>query len=250
MAKWFAARGVEVLAAARRTDRLAELAKECEGIVPVALDVSNTAETVERIQALDDEHGGIDLVIANAGVGFPTPGDRARWSEVDAVLQVNVMGAAATLTAILPRMVERGRGHVVGVSSVGGYAGLGAYSCYCGSKAFMSTFLQSLRVDMHGTEIKVTCIEPGFVKSEMSDKIQGRAPMPFIAQTDTAADVFCRGIERGARVVAYPRIHAVASRAASWVPPFIYEPLARRASEPQRELHALSAKDESPSDAR
>ncbi len=245
MATWYASRGHTVLAAARRLARLEALSERCAGIVPVALDVSDSAATAATIESLDDEHGGIDVIIANAGVGFPTPGDRARWTEVEALLQVNVNGAAATLTAILPRMVQRGRGRIAGVSSVARHAGLGAYSGYCGSKAFLSIFLQSLRVDLVGTGVSVTCIEPGFVKSEMSDKIEGRAPMPFIAETATAADVFCRAVERGARTIAYPRVHAVASRALRWLPSFAYEPLARRASQPQRELHALdTAKNE------
>lgn len=236
MAKWWAARGTKVLAAARRIDRLEALAQEHEGIVPVALDVSDAESTVSRIQALDEEHGGIDLVIANAGVGGPTPGDVATWPQVDEILRVNVSGAAATLTALLPRMVERKRGHVVAVSSCAGYVGLGAYSSYSASKAFVSVFMQSLRVDLVRTGVKVTCIEPGFVKSELTARVEGHAPMPFIAETDTAADVFGRAIVRGARTIAYPRVHAMASRAISWVPQAIYEPLARRASEPQRRM--------------
>lgn len=243
MAKWYAAHGSKVLAAARRLQRLEALAQSCPGIVPVALDVSDSAKTAAAIESLDDAHDGIDVVIANAGVGSPTPGDCAHWSEVEAMLRVNVNGAAATLTAILPRMVQRGHGRIAGVSSVARHAGLGAYSGYCGSKAFLSMFLQSLRVDLRGTGVTATCIEPGFVKSEMSDKIEGRAPMPFIAPTETAADVFCRAVERGARTVAFPRVHSVASRALGWLPWFAYEPLARRASEPQRELHALNSRD-------
>jgi short-subunit dehydrogenase len=241
MAKWWAARGAKVLAAARRRDRLETLAEQTEGVVPVSLDVARAEETVATIQALDDEHGGLDLVIANAGVGDPTPGDTATWADVDRVLRVNVQGAASTITAVLPRMVQRGRGHVVGVSSLAGHVGLGVYSCYCGSKAFLSTFLQSLRVDLRGTGVHVTCIEPGFVESEMSARVEGHAPMPFMAETDVAADVFCRAILRGARTIAYPRIHAAATRAISWIPQPIYEPLARRASEQQRRMMKLEA---------
>src|SRR5205823_3266044 len=112
-------------------------------------------------------------VIANAGVGDLTPAHLATWAMVERVLRVNVTGAAATVTAVLPRMVRRGRGHVVGISSVAAYKGLGACSSYSGSKAFFSTFLESLRVDLHGTGVRVTCIEPGFVKSEMSDRLEG-----------------------------------------------------------------------------
>lgn len=237
MALWWAKRGTKVYAAARRTALLDELAKQGEGnIEPIALDVAKTAETVARIQELDSRLGGLELVIANAGVGHPTPADTSSWEQVEAVLRVNVSGAAATLTAVLPRMVERKKGHVVGVSSVAGYVGLGAFSAYSGSKAFFSVFLQSLRVDLVGTGVKVTTIEPGFVKSEMTARIEGKAPMPFIADTHVAVDKYCRAIARGARSIAYPRVHALSSKFISIVPAPIYEPLARKASEPQRQM--------------
>jgi short-subunit dehydrogenase len=239
MALWWARRGTKVYAAARRTSKLEELARQGGGnIEPIALDVAKEADTVRTIQELDAKVGGLDLIVANAGVGDPTPADTSTWEMVEAVLRVNVMGAAATLTAVLPRMVQRGKGHVVGVSSVAGYVGLGAYSSYSGSKSFLSTFLQSLRVDLVGTGVKVTTIEPGFVKSEMTARIEGRAPMPFIADTHVAADKFCRAIARGARRIAYPRVHALSSKFISIVPAPIYEPLARKASEPQRQLLA------------
>ena len=159
---------------------------------------------------------------------------------MEKILRINVMGAAATLTAVLPRMVERDRGHVVGISSVASYRGLGAYSAYCGSKAFLSTFLESVRVDLYGTRVRVTCIEPGFVKSEMTARIEGRAPMPFIATSEAAAERFGRAILRGSRRCAYPAIHALSSRALRWIPAPIYEPLAQRASRPQNEMFELS----------
>ncbi|GMU61451.1 MAG: short-chain dehydrogenase [Myxococcaceae bacterium] len=237
MALWWAKRGTKVYAAARRTALLDELAKQGEGnIEPISLDVTKTAETVARIQELDSRLGGLELIIANAGVGHPTPADTSSWDQVEAVLRVNVSGAAATLTAVLPRMVERKKGHVVGVSSVAGYVGLGAFSAYSGSKAFFSVFLQSLRVDLVGTGVKVTTIEPGFVKSEMTARIEGKAPMPFIADTHVAVDKYCRAIARGARSIAYPRVHALSSKFISIVPAPIYEPLARKASEPQRQM--------------
>lgn len=237
MALWWAKRGARVFAAARREKQLEALAAAGDGrIVPLSLDVSREAEATARLRALDDEVGGLDLVIANAGVGDPTPARKAEWEHVERVLRVNVSGAAATLTAVLPRMVARDRGHVVGVSSVAGYTGLGAYSAYCASKAFLSTFLESLQVDLRGTSVRATCIEPGFVKSEMTARIEGRAPMPFMASTEDAAERYCKAIVRGARRYAYPRVHAAGSRLIASVPRAIFEPLAQRASEPQRAL--------------
>jgi len=232
MALWWAKRGVKVHAAARRQELLAQLAKDGGGnIEPFALDVANEAETVKRIQALDDACGGLDLVIANAGVGSPTPGDLADWAMVEHVLKVNVMGAAATLTAVGPRMAKRGHGHLAAVSSLAGHLGFAANSAYSGSKAFVTRFLECLQADFAGTGVKVTIIEPGFVKSEMTAKLKST---PFIADTSVAADRFCRGIARGARRVRYPTIHAVAIGAALWLPAPVFQPINRKVMEPQR----------------
>ena len=237
VAIWFAKRGATVYAAARRTSMLEELAAGGHGkIVPMALDVSKEQATVDAIQALDDECGGLDVVMANAGIADITPAHNTTWPMVDRMLKVTVSGAAATLTAVLPRMVKRGRGRIVGVSSIAANRGLGAYSCYSASKAFLSVFMESLRVDLSGTPIKVICIEPGFVKSEMSDLIEGKAPMPFKMATDIAAAKIGRAIVSGKRVSSFPWQHAWASSAIGLVPSVIYEPLAKKASKPQLDM--------------
>lgn len=236
MALWWAQRGATVWATARRMKNLQELASQNAHIKPVEMDVSKQTELVKQIRDIDKECGGLDLIIANAGIGFATPAHLADWEHVQKALSVNVMGAAATITAVLPEMLRRGRGHVVGISSVSGYKGTGAFSSYCGSKAFLSTFLESLRVDVYGTPVKVTCIEPGFVKSEMSDRLEGRAPMYFRATSEAAAEKYGRAILRGSRRLAWPKVHAIASASFRWVPDAIYEPLAKRASMPQLEI--------------
>ena len=245
VAIWFAKRGARVYAAARRISMLEELAKGGHGqIIPFALDVSKEQQTVDAIQKLDDECGGLDLVVANAGLGDCTPAHNSTWPMVERILKVNVMGAAATVTAVLPRMVKRGKGRIAGVSSLAGRRGLGAYSCYSGSKAFFSTFLESLQVDVHGTGVKVTCIEPGFVHSEMSDKLTGVVAMPFRMDTVTAAAKIGRGIVSGKRVLAFPWIHALGTHLLTTVPAPIFEPIAKNASKSQiRMLEANLAKE-------
>jgi short-subunit dehydrogenase len=245
MALWFQKRGATVWATARRKSALDALAAEGEGrIKAVEMDVTKTSQTVAQIQAIDDECGGLDCVIANAGSGDLSPPE-ATWPEVERILNVNVMGAAATITAVLPRMVKRNRGHVVGVSSISGYFGAGATSCYSGSKAFLSTFLQSIRVDLYGTPVKATCIEPGYVVSDMSSRLVGVTPMPFRAKTEVAVDKFCRAIVRGARVFVFPKVHGWPAKLVPFVPDAIYEPLSKRATEPVRKYyttHELPAK--------
>jgi len=185
LALWFARRGVKVYAAARRLENLEALANEARAanalIEPVELDVSDADHTLARIRELDAACGGLELIIANAGFGQETSGKRIKWDTVKRIIDVNVTGAAATLSAVLPQMVERKRGHVVGVASLAAFRGLPRNAAYSASKAFLSTFMESLRVDLRGTGVHVTCLYPGFVKSEMT--AQNKFQMPFLLET-------------------------------------------------------------------
>jgi len=232
MALWWARKGARVFAAARRKELLDTLAAAGEGrIEPVVLDVADDVGTVARIRAIDDGCGGLDAVVANAGIGDHTPADLVDWDVVGRVLRVNVLGAAATLTAIAPRMAQRGCGHLAGISSAAGHMPIGANSAYSGSKAFLTMFVRCMQADMRGTGVQVTLVEPGFVRSEMTAKLDST---PLIVDADKAADRFCKAIARGDRLVRYPAIHSFATIAASHLPAMILEPLGRKVSEPQR----------------
>jgi short-subunit dehydrogenase len=206
LALWLAKNGVRVFASARRMEHLQALADEARAsgatVEPVEMDVARTDETLARIRQLDAECSGLDLVVANAGVGGETHGKRMEWERVKQMIDVNVTGATATLCAVLPQMVERNRGHLVGISSLGALRGLPGHGVYSGSKAFLATFMESLRVDLKGTGVRVTCIYPGFVKSEMTAK--NKHPMPFLLETDDAVARMGRAIFRGAREFAFP----------------------------------------------
>ncbi len=230
LALWLARRGTRVYAAARRMENLQALAEEARAagatVEPVEMDVARADETVARIQALDAECGGLELVVANAGVGAEFNVKRLKWERIKHLLDVNVTGAAATLSAVLPQMVERGRGHVVGVSSLAAWRGLPRNAAYSGSKAFLSTFMESLRVDLRGTGVRVTCIHPGFVKSEMT--ADNRFPMPFLMETRDAVEHMGRGILRGAPVVAFPWQLSTAMRVLRAMPDPLYMRVGRR----------------------
>jgi len=225
LASWFAARGVRVYAAARRAELLEALREESKGnIEPVVMDVSRPDETLAAIEKLDDECGGLDLVVANAGMGGLTKGKRVHWPSIARMIEVNVTGAAATLCAALPKMVDRKKGHLVGVSSMAAFRGMPHNAAYSASKAFLATFLESLRVDLRGTGVKVTCIYPGYVKTEMTAKVKG--PMPFIMETIDAASLMGEAIERGDAEFAFPWQVALALRSSKVLPNALFDRLA------------------------
>jgi short-subunit dehydrogenase len=230
LALWFAKRGTRVFAAARRTQHLQACAEEARvtggTVEPVEMDVSRTDETMERIQRIDADCGGLDLVVANAGVGLDTDGKHFEWERAKKVLDVNVMGAAATLSAVLPQMVERKRGHLVGVSSIAAFRGLPHNAAYSGSKAFLTTFMESLRVDLKGTGVHVTCIHPGFVRTEMT--APHTHPMPFMLEIQEAAERMGRAIVRGQPVFSFPWQTRAAMGVAQALPNAVFDPLMRR----------------------
>jgi short-subunit dehydrogenase len=221
LALWFARRGANVWAGARRTELLETLAADSSArpgtIVPLVLDVSDVAAVRRVLPQVDDQaDGGLDVVIANAGVGGEANPRKDTWEKVERMIQVNVTGAAATLATLAPRMAERGRGHLVGISSLAGWIVTPKMGVYAATKMFLQVYCDGLHLDLRSAGVQVTCINPGFVKSEMTAK--NKFKMPFLLETDDAADRMGRAILRGDKLFAYPWPMVLATRAARWVP--------------------------------
>lgn len=231
LALWYARRGVRVYAAARRRaelDSLADEARAANGLIePVELDVAQADATLARIREIDAASGGLDLVVANAGYGRETFGTRLKWDTVRQVIDVNVTGAAATLSAVLPQMVERKRGHLVGVASLAAFRGLPGNAAYSGSKAFLSIFCESLRVDLKGSGVNVTCIYPGFVRTDMTSR--NKHPMPFLLEPDEAVKLMARAIARRQAQYAFPWQMAGIMGVVKRLPNPVFDALGRKA---------------------
>lgn len=230
LALWFAARGVKVFGAARREDQLASLGEEIASaggaFEAIRMDVARARETVAQIQALDERVGGLDLIVANAGVAIDTRAKKLKWDDVERIIEVNVLGAAATLSAVLPQMIERGRGHLVGVSSMAAFRGLPRVSAYSASKAFLTTFCEGIRVDVQGTGVRVTAIHPGYVKSELTSR--NKFKMPFLQETDAAVEKMGNAILRGAAEYAFPWQLSSALTVAKFMPPAVWNAAAKK----------------------
>ena len=222
--------GVEVALVARREEELRLLADEIQrqgGRARVyPLDVTDAAATVETIARADDELDGLDLVVANAGVSRLKWSGKLTWEDCEPVVLVNVVGFAATVTAILPRFAQRRAGHIVGLSSLAQYRGLPRAAAYCGSKAFVSTFLQSLRVDLRHVGVDITDVRPGYVRTDLT--AGAKAPMPMLLEVPVAASKIWGGIQKRQKVVEFPWPLAAALRTAQLVPNGLYEPAAGR----------------------
>jgi 3-hydroxy acid dehydrogenase/malonic semialdehyde reductase len=163
-ARRFAARGDRIIAVARRTERLHSLADELgpDVVLPLTLDVRDRAD-VERVTAsLPPDWADIDILVNNAGLALGLePAQEADLDQWVQMIETNCTGLVTMTRALLPRMVARHAGHIVNLGSIAGTYPYPGGNVYGATKAFVHQFSLNLRSDLHGTGIRVTCIEPG-----------------------------------------------------------------------------------------
>ena len=166
----FAAAGARIVAAARRADRLKDLAAELgPRLLPVTLDVRDRTAVNDTVAALPPDFAAVDVLVNNAGLALGLgPAQEADLDEWDQMIDTNCKGLVYCTRAILPGMVARRRGHVINLGSVAGTYPYPGGNVYGGTKAFVHQFSLDLRSDVHGTGVRVTCVEPGMADTEFS----------------------------------------------------------------------------------
>lgn len=162
--------GHRVIAAARRTDRLEQLATTSAGIEPVRLDVTDLAATRAAVDAAVAAHGAVDAFIANAGVMPLSRLDAGLVDEWNHTIDVNVHGLLNGIAAVLPHFTARERGHFVTTASVGAHQVTPTAAVYCGSKYAAWAITEGLRLESP-PGIRVTTITPGVVESDLANTI-------------------------------------------------------------------------------
>ena len=230
LAERLAARGTTVAIVARRLELLDEVRSAIERAggkaVCVPVDVSKADDIVAAVERVATDLDGLDLVVANAGIAGAIHSRDITWAKVGPLLQLNVLGAIATLCAAIPGMVARGRGHLAGVSSLAGIRGLPKTAPYSSSKAALSTFLESLYVDFHGSGIDVTDIRPGYVRTDLTANRPYK--MPMLMELPDALDRIVAGLDARDPIVAFPTRLASALYATRLLPQRAFGPIARR----------------------
>lgn len=177
IARRFAEEGATVYAAARRADRV----PDGERIHPVALDVRDADAVRETVAGLPP----VDVLVNNAGLAKGLePAQRADLADWDDMLDTNCRGLVHCTHAVLPGMVARGRGHVINLGSVAGTYPYPGGNVYGATKAFVRQFSLNLRSDLHGTGVRVTCVEPGMCEGTEFSVVR------FGGDADRAAAVY------------------------------------------------------------
>jgi short-subunit dehydrogenase len=196
LARQLAARGAVVGLIARRRGRLGEVLSDCQRTSPgSAMWVADLADTLalrDLALLVWDVLGGIDVLINNAAIPKRRPVTALDPDEVENVMQVNFFAPMRLTLALLPRMLARGSGLIVNVSSVGGRLGIIHETAYCASKFALCGWSEAMAVDLHGSGISVKLIEPGPVDTEIWD--QPDSEEPLYQGPKVAADVVADGI--------------------------------------------------------
>ena len=217
-------RGARLGLLARREEELlktAEAVERADGrALAVAADVRDAEAVraaVERVRGL---WGRVDVLIANAGMATVRGATELRADEAGDLITVNVIGVVNSVAAVLPDMIRRKSGHLVAISSLAAYRGLPKSAAYSASKAAVSTFFESLRVDLRRSGIDVTVIHPGFIRTPLTAQ---RKKLPFLLEVDDAACRIIRAVERRARTYAFPWQLAAVVRVIKHLPGRLYD---------------------------
>ena len=180
-----AARGAHLGLLARREELLNEIVGEVSArnvkAVAAAADVRDAKAVRAAADRFRKELGPIDVMIANAGIGTTHHAIKLQPEHAANVIGINVLGAVNSVAAVVPEMAERGRGRLVAISSLAAYRGLAKSAAYCASKAALSSYFESVRIDLRHTGVGVTIIHPGFIKTALT---AGReAKMPYLKRS-------------------------------------------------------------------
>ncbi|GAA2833057.1 SDR family oxidoreductase [Kribbella solani] len=216
MARQFAAKGHDLALTARRTERLEALRAELAGSYPQAkvvihtLDVNDHEQVFEVFRAIDAELP-LDRVVVNAGLGKGAPLGTGRFDANRDTALTNFVGSLAQAEAAMELFRARNAGHLVLISSISGLRGLPkTVTTYAATKAGLAALGEGLRMELLGKPIKVSTIYPGYIRSEMNEKV---ANTPLIVGTEPGVRAIVAAIE--------------AEKAKAYVPRWPWAPIAR-----------------------
>nr|WP_255670655.1 SDR family NAD(P)-dependent oxidoreductase [Cognatishimia sp. F0-27] len=209
--------GVELVLSARSEDKLQALADKLPGRARIApLDVTDAA-AVSRVA---DDIGDIDGVIQMAGVYWPFGASEWDPEKANAMADINFTGAMRLMGAVVPKFVERGTGHIVLTGSLSGFRGLPNAAPYTASKAGVMVLAESLYADLHKTEIDVQLVNPGFIKTRLTDKNDFK--MPFIMEPEEAARVYFEHLSGSTFKKSFPTAFGLLFRGSQFLPDWLY----------------------------
>lgn len=225
LARHYAQRGAALGLIARRSIELEKLATQLAAPVRIyPLDVRHASALQAAAADFIAHHGCPDIVIGNAGVSFGTLSESAEdIAGFQDIFDINVMGLVKTFQPFIEGMRAAGRGTLVGIASVAGYRGVPGAGAYSASKAAAISYLESLRVELQASGVKVITLCPGYIATPMT--ASNPYPMPFLMSSDAAARKIAAIIERGKTFAVIPWQMATVASLLRILPNWLYDRL-------------------------
>ncbi len=217
LAHKMSAAGVHLVLSARSEEKLNTLADSLPGRADVVtVDVSDA----DSVKAAAEAVGDIDGVVQIAGVYWPFGAKNWDADQAIAMADINFTGAMRLMGAIVPKFVERDAGHIVLTGSLSGFRGLPGAAAYTSSKAGVMTLAESLYADLHKTNVRVQLVNPGFVKTRLTDKNDFN--MPFIMEPEDAAREYFEHMNTDAFKRSFPMVFSWVFRGSQFLPDWLY----------------------------
>jgi short-subunit dehydrogenase len=200
MAKEFAKQGSNLALCARRFELLDQLKSELKQINPhitisiKVLDVNDHDRAFEVFKAFNEEFNGLDRIIINAGMGKGASIGTGYFNANKQTAETNFIAALAQAEAAMEIFRAQNQGHLVTISSISAVRGFRrAMTVYAATKAAITSLSEGIRVDVMNTPIKVSCVHPGFIRSEINEKVK---TVPFIVDTETGCKALVKSINK------------------------------------------------------
>jgi short-subunit dehydrogenase len=214
--------GRKVVVSARSAEALAALAAENPNIAAWPLDTTDAAACETAVAGIEAAHGTVTLAVLNAGTHTPTPATAFKVADARRLVDINLMG---TIHALAPLLARR-TGHIAVVASVAGYSGLPTAAIYGATKAALINMCEALKPECDTLGIKLLLVDPGFVKTPLTDK--NEFPMPFLMELDDAVAAFARGLDSDRFEIVFPRRFALILKFLRILPYGLYFRIVRR----------------------
>lgn len=220
--------GHRVVASARNRDVLTQMSSEARGgaILPWPLDVTEHAAVVAVHDAIERDLGPIDVAVLAAGNHHPVGARNFRAADLARLVEINLIGVANALEPLMRSMIRRRRGRIAIVSSVAGYRGLPTSAYYGATKAALINLAESLKFDLDRRGVTIQLIDPGFVKTPLTDR--NTFKMPFLISAEEAADAIARGLAGRGFEISFPKRFTTIMKLLRCLPYRLYFPLVAR----------------------
>ncbi|MFP8966926.1 SDR family NAD(P)-dependent oxidoreductase [Pokkaliibacter sp. CJK22405] len=207
VAEQLAREGIRVYASARSEDKLRELAEESRQwageIIPLPVDITDAESVHQAVNQMCEHSGPPDLAILNAGTHIPTPVKSFSADDIQTLMNLNVVGTSRCLEALLPYCLEKNAGQIAVVASVAGYRGLPTAGGYGATKAALNNLIEALSIELISTDVRLQVINPGFVRTPLTDK--NPFPMPSLMEPEEAAHAMIMGLCSRKPEIRFPR---------------------------------------------